>query len=99
MGEVITVEREIQKCLEQERAKAGDWLDKVKKECAQESLKEESRITGTLAEAEVKAGKEAEAGAAAFMQEAAQAVDRLEQLDNNAVQGCIEKYIRRILPG
>jgi hypothetical protein len=44
LSEVIEVEKEIQKCLEVEKAKSHDWLEKVKKESEEELVREERNI-------------------------------------------------------
>lgn len=99
LSEVIEVEREIQKCLELEQAKARDWLEKVKKECSDEVLKEESRIKDTLAAAEERARKEAEESAASSLRHAATLVEHLDHLDRAVLQALADKHIRTILTG
>jgi len=99
LSEVIEVEREIQKCLEIEQTKARDWLDKVKKECEAEVLKEEAQIKDSLAAAENLARKEAEESAAASVRDAAALVEHMDHLDRVVLQAVVEKHIRTILPG
>lgn len=99
LSEVIEVEREIQKCLELEQAKARDWLEKVKKECAGEVLKEESRIKDTLAAAKERTRKEAEESTASSLRDAAAFVEHLDHLDRAVLQAVADKHIRTILPG
>lgn len=99
LSEVIEVEREIQKCLELEQAKARDWLEKVKKECADEVLKEEARIRDSLAAAEERAGKEAEESAASSVRDAAAFVEQMDHLDRSMLQAVVDKHLRTILPG
>ena len=99
LSEVIEVEREIQKCLEIEQTKARDWLEKVKKECEAEVLKEEALIKDSLAAAENLARKEAEESAAASVRDAAALVEHMDHLDRAVLQAVVEKHIRTILPG
>jgi hypothetical protein len=99
LSEVIEVEREIQKCLELEQAKARDWLEKVKKECADEVLKEEARIRDSLAAAEDRARKEAEENAASSLRDTAAFVEQMDHLDRAVLQAVVDKHIRTILPG
>jgi len=99
LSEVIEVERELQKCLELEQAKARDWLEKAKKECADEVLREEARIKNSLAAAEDRARKEAEESAASSLRDAAALVEQLEHLDRAVLQAVVDKHIRIILPG
>lgn len=99
LSEVIEVEREIQKCLEVEQTKARDWLEKVKKECAEELLKEESRIKDSLAREEERARKEAEEGTASSVKDAVALVEQRDHLDRAVLQTIVDKHIRTILPG
>ena len=99
LSEVIEVEREIQKCLEIEQAKARDWLEKVKKECADEVLKEETLIKDSLAAAVDLARKDAEESAASSVRDAKALVEHLDHLDRATLQAVVEKHIRTILPG
>jgi hemoglobin-like flavoprotein len=99
LSEVIEVEREIQKCLELEQAKARDWLEKVKKECAGEFLKEEALVKDSLATAEVRARNEAEENAASSVMAAAAVIEQLDHLDRTMLQAVVDKHIRTILPG
>jgi hypothetical protein len=99
LSEVIEVEREIQKCLEIEQAKARDWLEKVKKECADEVLKEETLIKDSLAAAEDLARKDAKESAASSVRDAKALVEHLDHLDRATLQAVVEKHIRTILPG
>ena len=99
LSEVIEVEREIQKCLEIEQTKARDWLEKVKKECEAEVLKEEALIKDSLAAAENLARKEAEESAASSVRDAAALVEHMDHLDRAVLQAVVEKHIRTILPG
>ena len=99
LSEVIEVEREIQKCLEIEQTKARDWLEKVKKECADEVLKEEARIKDSLAAAEDRARKEAEESVASSVRDAAALVEQRDHLDRAVLQAIVDKHIRTILPG
>lgn len=99
LSEVIEVEREIQKCLELEQAKARDWLEKVKKECADEVLQEEVRVKALLAAAEDRARKEAEDSAAARVRDAALLIEHIDHLDRTLLQAVVKKHVRTILPG
>jgi len=99
LSEVIEVEREIQKCLELEQAKARDWLEKIKKECADEILTEEARIKASLAESEDRARKEAEESIASSVKDAAALVEQRDHLERAVLQAVVDKHLRIILPG
>jgi hypothetical protein len=99
LSEVIEVEREIQKCLELEQAKARDWLEKIKKECADEILSEEARIKASLATSEDRARKEADESIASSVKGAAALVEQRDHLDRAVLQAIVDKHLRTILPG
>ncbi len=99
MSEVIEAERELQKCLEAEQAKAHGWLEKVKHECADEALKEEASLNELLAAAETQAGKEAEESAALSLREAAAFIEQIDHIDQAALQAVVDRRLRTILPG
>jgi hypothetical protein len=99
LSEVIEVEREIQKCLELEQTKAHDWLDKIKKVCADEVLQEEARIRDALAAAEEQARIEAKESAASRVHEAAALVEQRDHLDRTVLQAVVDRHLRTLFPG
>ena len=44
LSQVIEAEKEIQHCLDLEKIKAREWLERVKKECEDEFTREEKNI-------------------------------------------------------
>ena len=99
LSEVIDVEREIQKCLDLEKIKSREWLEKVKKESEEELVLEEKKIREALNKAVENAQHEAESKAAAVVKKAAEEAERLKHLKNNTLLEIVERHINRILPG
>lgn len=99
LSEVIETEKAIQRCLDEERAKARKWLEVSKKEAAEEQARSEQELQAeferTLAEAE----KEAAARAAVVEKEAESVAERLRRLDDATLRGIAERRINQILPG
>lgn len=98
LSEVIEVEKEIQKCLELERAKAQEWLEKAKKESTEDFARSERGINEAFERAMVDAEKTAAAKAAEIVKEAAAQVEQLQALDERMLADTVAKQMRRILP-
>ncbi len=98
LSEVIEVEKEIQKCLELERAKAQEWLEKVKKESTDDLARSERGINEAFELAMADAEKTAAAKAAEIVKEAAAQVEQLQALDEGTLADTVAKQMRRILP-
>ncbi len=99
LSQVIEAEKEIQHCLDLEKVKVQEWLEREKKACDEEFNREEAIIKASLAQAASRAVKEAETKAAGIMKEAANASDRLGRLEVEVLSTIIVKQIDRILPG
>lgn len=99
LSEVIEVEREIQKCLEQEKAKAQEWIEKVKKESGEELARSEREIREEFDRAMADAEKDATVKAGEIVEEAEAQATRLRTLDDGLLTRIVAKQIRGILPG
>ena len=99
LSEVIEVEKEIQKCLEDEKAKSQDWLQKVKKESAEELVREEKSIKESLNKSIEVAKREAELKAAEIVNQTEIRAERLAKLSDETLVDIAVKHITRILPG
>ncbi len=99
LSEVIEVEKEIQKCLEVEKAKSHDWLEKVKKESEEELVREERNIKESLNKSIEMAKKEAELKSAEIVKQTEARAERLAKLNDETLVGVVGKQITRILPG
>lgn len=99
LSEVIEVEKEIQQCLEREKAKAREWLDAAKEEAAKELARSEEEINGAFERALADAEQEAVLGAAEIVREAETRAERLRTLDDGTLRDIVKKQIGTILPG
>ncbi len=95
---IIAAEKEIQECLEDEKAKAREWLEAVRKEAEEDFNREEARISESLGEAEETAKKEAESKAVIIMKAVEEKAGRMERLDDDTLKRAIMRQLHRILP-
>ena len=98
LAKVISVEKEIQGCLEGERAKAREWLEEVKKETEEELMKEEESIRKNLDESLKHARDEATTKAEILIKDASKKAERLLTLSDKTLSSIIMRRIRMILP-
>jgi serine kinase of HPr protein (carbohydrate metabolism regulator) len=98
LSEVVTAEREIQRCIEVERAKSHEWTEKVKKESQEEILREQKRIHEDLRIAIEEARNDAESKAAAVMKCALAKAEMLQKLNDETLGRIIEKLLTKIRP-
>ncbi len=99
LSEVIEVEKEIQKCLELERRKAQEWLEKMKALTAEESARNEREIREDFERAIAEAERQAVSRAAVVVKEAEARAGRLRMLDEGTLKTIVEKHVVKILPG
>jgi vacuolar-type H+-ATPase subunit H len=98
LGEVIEVEKEIQRCLEEERLKARDRLQKLRKESEEELEREEIKIRESFRESLQSALHDAETRASAMVQSSLVKSERLHRLDDETIVRTLMKRITAILP-
>ncbi|MGD0886869.1 MAG: hypothetical protein ABSA46_18665 [Thermodesulfovibrionales bacterium] len=98
LSEVVAVEREIQRCIEIEKEKSREWIEKVKKESQEELLREQEKIHETLRNARDEARKKAESEAAVVVKDALVKVELLDRLKDETLTRIIEKRLIKILP-
>lgn len=99
LSEVIETEKAIQRCLDEERAKARTWLEVVKKEAAQEQARAEQELQAEFERALSRADQAAAERAAAVEKDAAAVADRLRRIDDAVLQAIAERRVGHILPG
>ncbi len=99
LSEVIEVEKDIQKSLDEEKVKARTWLEQVKEDSAQELAREEINIKASLNEAIEVARKNAELKAAEIVKQAQVKAERFRKLTDDALNQIIGRQLNRILPG
>jgi hypothetical protein len=98
LGMVISVEKEIQACLEAERVKASEWLEGIKKSYGEEFAQEEARIREDLLKSAAEAEDEATAKAGVIIKDAEEKAARLASLSDEALTGIIMQRITGGLP-
>lgn len=99
LGQVIEAEKEIQQCLELEKVKAGEGIERVKRECEEEFIREKRNIEASLEKSKAEAAREAEGKASGTVSRAAAAAERLGRLQKETLSRIIAKQITGILPG
>ena len=99
LSEVIETEKELQRCLEEERTKARKWLEAKMQEAAEEQGRSERELQADLDRALAEAETEAQVRAAAIAEEAQRVGERLLRIEDATLQGLVERKIGRILPG
>lgn len=98
LNEVIEAEREIQKRLEDEKLKAGEWIEGVKRGAGIEVIREEGRLEESLDSALKNARAEAERKVAEIIAHAGANAERLSKISEDESKGIIKKHLIRILP-
>ena len=98
LARVISVEKEIQACLEAERTKAAEWLENVRKEAEEEFAKEEEQIREAFRASAEKARDEAQARAGQIVKDAEEKEERLMSLSDKTLKGIIMRRLDMILP-
>jgi len=99
LGKVVEVEKEIQKKLEKEKLKAGQWLKKIRAE----TEKEVSRIEDVLKKSfldELKAIKTyAQQRASEILKEERKKAAILEKTGDDILRKIVSRHLKQILPG
>ena len=98
LSEVVAVEREIQRCIEIERVKSREWIEKIKEESQEELLREQEKIHETLRNARDEARKKAESEAAVVVKDALAKAEVIQKLKDEDLTRIIEKRLTKILP-
>ena len=99
LSQVIEAEKEIQKCIEAERAKAREWLDSERKQAEEAFLLEQEKIKHYQEQSLAAADREAETKIQEIVREAARSAERLGQLDTKVLLKLVEQRMSGILPG
>jgi hypothetical protein len=99
LGQVIEVEKEIQKRVEAEELKVREWIESVKKECREKIFIEEEKINRSMEQSLAEAAKEAGKKAEEIVNQAAAAAELLGQLKAESLIDLTEIQIAKILPG
>ena len=99
LNEVVQAEKEIQKDLDLEKAKAREWLEHAIKESEAEFAREKQRSTDQLHRSMEEARRKAGLKASEVKEQASVNARRLENVSNEVLSQILEKHIGRVLPG
>jgi cell division septum initiation protein DivIVA len=95
---IIAVEREVLERLAEEERRAGELLDNIRSELAEEDRREEERLAAEGRNAVAAARAEAQGRADATLRAAAVQAEQLAGLDDETLERYIIKHLLRILP-
>ena len=99
LSQVIEAEKEIQKRMEIEKAKAAEWLESAKKGAEADYLREEKKVRASIDQWQAETAKEAEENAARIVGCAAREAERFGAVEADSLKRIVLKHIARILPG
>lgn len=98
LSQVIEVEKEIQSCLDIEKVKVHEWLERIKKECEEEYIREEKKVRDSLDQSLEEASKEAALKAEEIVSRAEAGAERLGRLPPETLAKIVIQRIAGILP-
>ena len=98
LDKIIAAEKEIKECLDDEKAKAREWLQNVRKEAEEDFGREMAKTREFFNETVETAKKEAEHKAALIVRAAKEQTERIEEVDDDTLKRAIMRHLHRILP-
>ncbi len=98
LSQVIEAEKEIQLCLDREKVKTREWIERVRKECEAEYVREEQLIRESLDRSIAENASEAEKAAAGIVSRAETEAMRLGRVSDGTLSKIVGNHIRCILP-
>lgn len=99
LSEVISVEKDIQECIEAEKTKVRQWLEKVRREAEEELKKEKENIKASFGKVVEEAKSDAERKASLIIQEASEKAGRLARLNDQILSDIVMKQLRGSIAG
>ena len=99
LGKVVEAEKEIQKRLDTEKAKAEKWLDAVRAEAERSLTETEDELKAALEHHLAEAAVGAEKKANSIIRDAGATAERLADISDHELKEMISRHIIRILPG
>jgi len=99
LGEVIEAEREIVRCLDQEKAKARERIEGVKLKTGADIAAAEEELRGAFERAVAEAERASAISAGEIEKTAEERAARIRALDDAVLKGIARKYINKVLPG
>jgi len=99
LAEVISVEKDIQQCIEAEKTKVRDWIEEVRREAEEELEKEKENIKASFGKVVEEAKSEAEREASLIIQEASAKAGRLAKLNDQILSDIVMKQLKEAVAG
>ncbi len=96
---VLDVEKEIHELLSEEKRKAAQWVESVRKSCDAEIQSLKNQLEKDFASAIEKARSKAQKEADELIKEATTQAHILDRLNKDSIRRIILKYLTGILPG
>jgi vacuolar-type H+-ATPase subunit H len=98
LTKVIEVEKEIQEKLREEKSKAHEWLEGVKKEIEKDISLQEEQLRELYTRGREDAKAEAEREAARVVQDAATLAERYRRIGDETLEKIVKRHVVKILP-
>jgi vacuolar-type H+-ATPase subunit H len=95
---IIAAEKEIHKCLEDEKLKARDWIESVRRDAEEDFGRETAEIRKSSREIVETAKKEAENKAALILHTAERQAELIGKVDDDTLRKAIMRHLHKILP-
>lgn len=98
LSKVIEVEKEIQERLREEKNKAHEWLEGVRKEIERDVSLQEEQLRDSYIKGKEDAKAEAEREAARIVEDAAALAERYRRISDEALEKIVMRHVLKILP-
>jgi vacuolar-type H+-ATPase subunit H len=98
LSKVIEVEKEIQERLRDEKKKAHEWLEGVKKEIEKDISLQEEQLRDSYTRGREDAKAEAEREAARIVKDADALAERYRRMNDETLQEIVMRHLVKILP-
>ena len=98
LSKVIEVEKEIQERLREEKEKAHEWLEGVKKEIERDVSLQEEQLRESYTRGREDAKAEAEREAEKIVKDAASLAERYRRIIDETLEEIVKRHVLKILP-
>jgi vacuolar-type H+-ATPase subunit H len=95
---IIAAEKEIHKCLEDEKVEAREWLESVRRDAEEDFGRKMAKIRESSGKSVEAAKKEAVHRAALIISTADAWARRIEKVDDDTLRRIIMRHLHKILP-
>ncbi len=98
MVKIVAAEKEIHRCVEDEKIKAREWLENVRKDAEKDFAGETAKIEESFRDAVETAKKEAEYRASLSLRAAETQVEQIAKTGDDTLRRAIMRHLHKILP-